>query len=70
VTVVLYGATGYTGRLVTGELRRRGLDFVLAGRNEERLARVSSEHGGGAPTRTASAPPSSTSSTWPSWAAC
>ncbi len=54
MTVVLYGATGYTGRLVTEELRRRGLDFVLAGRNEERLARVSSEHGGGAPTRTAS----------------
>jgi short subunit dehydrogenase-like uncharacterized protein len=54
VTVVLYGATGYTGRLVTDELRRRGLDFVLAGRSEERLRRLSEERGGGAPTRTAS----------------
>jgi len=54
VTVVLYGATGYTGRLVTDELLRRGVDFVLAGRNAERLKRVSEEHGGGAPTRAAS----------------
>ena len=55
MTVVLYGATGYTGRLVTEELRRRGLDFVLAGRNPERLKQVSEERGGGAPTRAAAA---------------
>jgi short subunit dehydrogenase-like uncharacterized protein len=30
VTIVLYGATGYTGRLVTDELARRGLDRVLS----------------------------------------
>ncbi|HLM25375.1 MAG TPA: saccharopine dehydrogenase NADP-binding domain-containing protein [Thermoleophilaceae bacterium] len=54
MTVVLYGATGYTGRLVTDELRRRGLDFVLAGRNAERLHALAEERGGGAPTRVAS----------------
>jgi short subunit dehydrogenase-like uncharacterized protein len=38
VTIVLYGATGYTGRLVAQELARRGLDHVLSGRNAEKLA--------------------------------
>ena len=51
--IVLYGATGYTGRLVTDELVRRGLDFALAGRNPEKLARLSEERGEGAPVRTA-----------------
>jgi short subunit dehydrogenase-like uncharacterized protein len=46
VTIVLYGATGYTGRLVTDELARRGLDRVLSGRDPEKLARLE-----GAPTR-------------------
>ena len=50
---MLYGATGYTGRLVSDELRRRGLDFVLAGRNAERLRQLSEERCGGAPTRAA-----------------
>jgi short subunit dehydrogenase-like uncharacterized protein len=36
--VVLYGATGYTGRLVAAELARRGVDAVLAGRDAARLA--------------------------------
>jgi short subunit dehydrogenase-like uncharacterized protein len=36
-TVVLYGATGYTGRLVAAELAARGVPLVLAGRNAERL---------------------------------
>lgn len=53
MTVVLYGATGYTGRLVTEELRRRGLDFALAGRNAERLKQLAEDRGGGAPTRVA-----------------
>ncbi len=48
VTIVLYGATGYTGRLVTDELARRGLDRVLSGRDPEKLARLE-----GAPTRAA-----------------
>jgi short subunit dehydrogenase-like uncharacterized protein len=45
VTIVLYGATGYTGRLVAQELARRGLDHVLSGRDPEKLARL------GGPTR-------------------
>jgi short subunit dehydrogenase-like uncharacterized protein len=44
VTIVLYGATGYTGRLVTDELARRGLDHVLSGRDPEQLARLGEQH--------------------------
>ena len=51
VTIVLYGATGYTGRLVTDELARRGLDHVLSGRDPAKLARVAERHG--SPTRAA-----------------
>jgi short subunit dehydrogenase-like uncharacterized protein len=54
VTVVLYGATGYTGVLTTDELVRRGAPFVLAGRNREKLERVSAERGAGAPVAVAS----------------
>jgi short subunit dehydrogenase-like uncharacterized protein len=53
MTIAVYGATGYTGRLVTDELVRRGLDFVLGGRNAEKLRGLSQEHGGGAPVRAA-----------------
>ncbi len=35
---MIYGATGYTGRLLTARARERGLDAVLAGRSRERLA--------------------------------
>jgi short subunit dehydrogenase-like uncharacterized protein len=49
VTVVLYGASGYTGRLVAGELGRRGVKHVLSGRDLAKLERVASE--GGAPVR-------------------
>jgi short subunit dehydrogenase-like uncharacterized protein len=52
--IVLYGATGYTGRLVTRELVERGGDFVLGGRNREKLERLSAEIGAGAPVRVAS----------------
>ena len=52
--IVLYGATGYTGRLVTQELVDAGADFVLGGRNAEKLAALSRELGQGAPTRVAS----------------
>ncbi len=48
--IAVYGATGYTGRLVAAELRRRGADFVLAGRNEAKLEIVA-EDVGGAPFR-------------------
>lgn len=45
-TVVLYGATGYTGRLVAQELLRRGATIVLAGRNQAKLYSRASELGG------------------------
>ncbi len=35
--IVLFGATGYTGRLVAAELARGEGDFVIAGRSEEKL---------------------------------
>ena len=51
--IVLFGATGYTGRLVAHALARRGVRPVLAGRNEETLAELSAELGGGLETHTA-----------------
>ncbi|HEU4703618.1 MAG TPA: saccharopine dehydrogenase NADP-binding domain-containing protein, partial [Conexibacter sp.] len=44
--IVVYGATGFTGALVAHELRRRGLDTVLAGRSAEKLAQLADELGG------------------------
>ncbi len=44
--IVLYGATGYTGRLTAGSLVRRGLRPVLAGRGGQRLAQLADELGG------------------------
>ncbi|HKG38858.1 MAG TPA: saccharopine dehydrogenase NADP-binding domain-containing protein [Conexibacter sp.] len=46
--IVVYGATGYTGTLVAHELRRRGLDMLLAGRSAEKLAQLADELGGAA----------------------
>jgi short subunit dehydrogenase-like uncharacterized protein len=39
-TVVVYGATGYTGKLVVAELAARRVPIVLAGRSAERLRAV------------------------------
>ncbi|MGI8790200.1 MAG: saccharopine dehydrogenase family protein [Actinomycetota bacterium] len=44
--VLLFGATGYTGRLVADALFRRGADFSIAGRNRNELARVAASCGG------------------------
>lgn len=38
--VLLYGATGFSGRLLTQCLLEQGIDVVLAGRNEARLAEL------------------------------
>jgi short subunit dehydrogenase-like uncharacterized protein len=54
VAIALYGATGYTGRLVVEELVRRGLDFTIAGRSEQKLRALSEGAAQGAPYRTAS----------------
>src|SRR5690606_25454830 len=42
---MLYGANGYTGRLVLREAVARGLRPVLAGRNAEALAELGREYG-------------------------
>lgn len=42
--VMVYGATGHTGRFVVEELLRRGLMPVPAGRSAERLAAVAPRH--------------------------
>ncbi len=49
--IAVYGATGYTGRLVCDELARRGADFIVAGRNPAKLEALSRHLGGGVPTR-------------------
>lgn len=36
--VVVYGASGYTGKLIAWHLAERGIPFIAAGRNAQRLA--------------------------------
>lgn len=40
---LLYGATGYSGRLLARAAKERGLQPILGGRNEARLAELASE---------------------------
>ena len=58
--VVLFGATGYTGRLVAEAMVERGLKPVLAARSQDKLDALAGELGGGLETATAdvSDPPS------------
>ena len=49
----VYGASGYTGKLVLRELVRRGLPHVVAGRSAGRLRAAAAEAGTEAPVRTA-----------------
>jgi short subunit dehydrogenase-like uncharacterized protein len=49
--IAVYGATGFTGRLVAAELRRRGARMVLAGRNAAKLEILAEEIGDGAGAR-------------------
>jgi short subunit dehydrogenase-like uncharacterized protein len=51
--IVLFGATGYTGRLTAHAFARRGVKPVLAGRNAQALDELSSELGGGYETAVA-----------------
>jgi short subunit dehydrogenase-like uncharacterized protein len=48
--IVLFGATGYTGRLTAEAMVQRGMRPVLAARNPERLERLAGELGGGLET--------------------
>ena len=51
--VVVFGATGYTGRLTVEAMLRRGLRPVLAGRRADALAETASALGGGLETAVA-----------------
>ncbi|WP_249010913.1 hypothetical protein [Conexibacter sp. DBS9H8] len=42
--VVVYGASGCTGRLVCEDLREYGMAFIAAGRNADRLAVTGQRH--------------------------
>ena len=44
--IIVYGATGYTGRLVCAELHRRKLPFLIAGRDEAKLRKLAESCGG------------------------
>jgi short subunit dehydrogenase-like uncharacterized protein len=57
---VLFGATGYTGRLVAEAMAERGMRPVLAARSRDKLEALSAELGGGFETAVAdvSDPPS------------
>ncbi|MET7737599.1 saccharopine dehydrogenase NADP-binding domain-containing protein [Streptomyces sp. NPDC005402] len=41
--VVVYGATGHTGRFIVAELRRRGLTTVISGRNAAQLVALAAQ---------------------------
>jgi short subunit dehydrogenase-like uncharacterized protein len=41
--IAVYGATGYTGRLVVAELLEAGADFIVSGRSEEKLEALRAE---------------------------
>ncbi|GLZ78745.1 saccharopine dehydrogenase [Actinorhabdospora filicis] len=45
-TVVVYGATGHTGRFMVAELRERGFGVILSGRDAARLEAYAAEIGG------------------------
>jgi short subunit dehydrogenase-like uncharacterized protein len=47
--IAVYGATGYTGKLVCAELARAGVEFVVSGRNRTKLDALRSELGLDAP---------------------
>lgn len=41
--LLIYGATGHTGTLIVKEAARRGLNFEIAGRSEEKLAALAAD---------------------------
>lgn len=44
--IAVYGATGFTGGLIAHELKRLGADFLVAGRDAQKLGALSGELGG------------------------
>lgn len=53
-SIAVYGATGYTGKLVAAELKAAGADFVLSGRSREKLDALAEQLGGGVRVQQAS----------------
>ncbi len=52
--IAVYGATGYTGKLIVAELCRRGVeDVVLSGQRGDALRAVAADHGYGVGVRAA-----------------
>jgi Uncharacterized conserved protein len=51
--IAVYGATGYTGRLVVAELAKADADFVVAGRNPKKLENLRAEFSLEGPARAA-----------------
>jgi short subunit dehydrogenase-like uncharacterized protein len=51
--IILFGATGYTGRLAAEAMVERGVKPVLAARSQDKLDSLADELGGGLETRTA-----------------
>jgi short subunit dehydrogenase-like uncharacterized protein len=51
--IAVYGATGYTGKLVAAELAAAGADFVISGRNPEKLEALARELDAEVPVRPA-----------------
>jgi short subunit dehydrogenase-like uncharacterized protein len=51
--IALYGATGYTGRLVAAELTAAEAEFVLSGRNRSKLEALAGELEGNPPVEAA-----------------
>jgi short subunit dehydrogenase-like uncharacterized protein len=45
-TIAIFGATGYTGRLIAHELHRHALPVLLAGRDARKLAALAAHLGG------------------------
>ncbi len=44
-TIIIYGAYGYTGKIIAQECKSRNLNVILAGRNKEALEKQSEETG-------------------------
>jgi short subunit dehydrogenase-like uncharacterized protein len=51
--IAVYGATGYTGRLVVAELKRAEADFIVSGRSAEKLDALRREFALDAPAKPA-----------------
>ena len=42
---LIYGATGYTGKLILEQAHKQGLSLVMAGRNEDKLKELKAQYG-------------------------